>query len=97
MDLGKEVLSYYDSIKGNQKRSNAPKVIKKFIEHLWRMKGKSIKLKVKIMENAPLQGNGYDCGVFVCQNSEKIARGVFVSTKQADMSNAEVGMSTEIE
>ena len=96
VDLGKEVLSYYDSIKGNQKRSNAPKVIKKFIEHLWRMKGKSIKLKVKIMENAPLQGNGYDCGVFVCQNSEKIARGVFVSTKQADMPNARRRMMKEI-
>ena len=96
VDLGREILSYYDSIAGNQKRSNAPKVIKKFIEHLWRRKGKSIKLKVKIMENAPLQGNGYDCGVFVCQNSEKIARGAFVSTKQADMPSARRKMMKEI-
>ena len=81
VDLGKEVLSYYDSIYGSRKRSNGPKMIKKFLEQYCQSKGKSVKLKVKIIDNAPLQGNGYDCGVFVCQNAEKIARGAFVDRK----------------
>ena len=80
----------------NQTRSNAPKMIKRFIEHYWRMKEKVIKLKVKIVENAPLQGNGYDCGVFLCQNAEKLARKVFVSTRQDDMPYARKKMMKEI-
>ena len=60
------------------------------------MKGKVIKLKVKIVENAPLQGNGYDCGVFMCQNAEKLSRKVFVSTRQEDMPYARKKMMKEI-
>ena len=59
-------------------------------------KGKAINLKKVVVENAPVQGNAYDCGVFVCQNAEKIARGVFVSTKQEDMPRARVAMTKEI-
>ena len=96
VDLGKEVLSYYDSIYGSRKRSNGPKMIKKFLEQYCQSKGKSVKLKVKIIDNAPLQGNGYDCGVFVCQNAEKIARGAFVDTKQEEMPSARKKMMKEI-
>ena len=96
VDLSKEVLSYYDSIYGNRKRANAPRIIKKFLEHYWRTKGKVIKLKVKIIESAPLQGNGYDCGVFVCQNAEQLARRAFVCTRQEDMPNARKTMMKEI-
>ena len=58
IDIRTKMLAYYDSIYGNRRRSNAPKVIKRFIEQYW---GQVIKLKVRVMENAPLQGNGYDC------------------------------------
>ena len=88
INIRTQTLSYYDSIYGNRKRSNAPKVMKRFIEQYWRKMEKTIKLRVKVIENAPLQNNGYDCGVFVCQNAEKIARGALVNTRQADMPNA---------
>ena len=90
------MLAYYDSIYGNRRRSNAPKVIKRFIEHYWRNRGLVIKLKVRVMENAPLQGNGYDCGVFVCQNAEKISRDALVTTKQDEMTEARKSMMKEI-
>ena len=96
VDIAKETLSYYDSIYGNRRRSNAPRVVKRFMESLWCSMQKEIKLKIKIIENAPQQGNGYDCGVFVCQNAEKIARGALVNTKQEDMPNARKRMMKEI-
>ena len=96
IDIRKAVLYYYDSIQGNRRRSNAPRVMKKFVEHYSRMKGKSLNLKVKIIDNAPLQENGYDCGVFVCQNAEKIARDALVSTRQEDIPGARVRMMKEI-
>ena len=96
IDVRKELLSYYDSIYGSRHRSNAPKVIKRFIEQYWRSEDKHIKLKIKVVENAPLQANGYDCGVFVCQNAEKIARGALVTTRQSEMPDARKLMMKEI-
>jgi hypothetical protein len=96
IDVKKELLSYYDSIYGSRHRSNAPRVIKRFIEQYWRSGGKLIKLKIKVIENAPLQANGYDCGVFVCQNAEKIARGALVTTRQSEMPDARKFMMKEI-
>ena len=96
VDVRKEKLSYYDSIIGNRRRSNAPKVMKKFVEQYWKHKGKNIKLKVIIVDTAPVQRNGYDCGVFVCQNAEKISRDAIVSTRQEDMPKARETMVKDI-
>ena len=76
---------YYDSILGSRHRSSGPRIFKRFFETYFERRGKKETFIVKIMNNAPLQGNGYDCGVFVCQNAEKIARSAFISTKQDDM------------
>ena len=40
--------------------------------------------------------DGVDCGVFVCQNAEKIARQVHVNTRQEDMKKARLAMMIEI-
>ena len=96
VDIRKQTLSYYDSIGGNRRRSNAPRVMKRFVEQYWQHKGKKIQLKVKIVDNAPLQMNGYDCGVFVCQNAEKLSRDAIVSTRQQDMPNARIEMIKDI-
>ena len=96
VDVRRETLSYYDSIGGNRRRSNAPKVMRKFVEQYWRHKGKNIKLKVIVVDTAPLQRNGYDCGVFVCQNAEKISRDATGTTRQEDMPKAREIMAREI-
>ena len=59
-------------------------------------KGKEVTFSTKIREDAPTQGNNVDCGVFVCQNAEKIAREVYVNTRQEEMDEARLTMMLEI-
>ena len=47
--------------------------------------GKESTFTIKIKGDAPLQRNTVDCGVFRCQNAEKIARQAYVNTRQEDM------------
>ena len=96
VDMKELTISYYDSILGSRRTSNAPKIIKKHMETYCREKGKDITFSIDIKDNAPLQRNGVDCGVFVCQNAEKIARQVHVNTRQEDMKKARLTMMLEI-
>ena len=68
----------------------------KFIERKFQEAGKPKKFQIKIEENAPVQGNGYDCGVLVSQNAEKIARNIFVNTRQENMPEARKRMISEL-
>ena len=96
VDMEQLTISYYDSILGSRRTSNAPKIIKKHLEKYCREMGKEKSFTIKIKEDAPLQRNGVDCGVFVCQNAEKIARKVHVNTRQEDMNKARLTMMLEI-
>ena len=96
VDMKKLTISYYDSILGSRRTSNAPKIIKKHLEKYCREMGKEKSFTIKIKEDAPLQRDGVNCGVFVCQNAEKIARGVHVNTRQEDMNKARLTMMLEI-
>ena len=70
--------------------------MRKFFEKMSNKASVSKQFKVKIMDQAPVQRNGVDCGVFVCQNAEKIARGVTVNTKQEEMKEARRQMMLEL-
>ena len=76
---------YLDSIIGSRKTSGAPGMMKKYIEEYYRRKGEEVTFKVKIRTDIPVQKNGVDCGVFVCQYAERVARRAPFSFKQADM------------
>ena len=67
-----------------------------FFTQLWKKKGKTLNVKTKIDETAPLQNNGYDCGVFVCENVEMLTRGVTTKPNQNGMSNARKRIMKEI-
>ena len=95
-DTKKPPITYHDSVLGTRRTRNAPGVMKRFFTELWKQKGKSLSVKTKIDESAPLQSNGYDCGVFVCENAEMISRGVATKPKQVDMPNARKRMLKEI-
>ena len=41
------------------------------MEEYFQRRDKPGAFTTKIIEEAPTQGNGYDCGVFVCKNAEK--------------------------
>ena len=89
-------VDYYDSILGRRKSSKAPRIMKRFIEHYYRKRGEEQTFKINIRDDAPIQENGVDCGVFVCQNAEKIARGVYVNTRQDEMADARKRMMIEL-
>ena len=89
-------IDYYDSILGRRHTSSAPRIFRKFFNSYFEMKGKEGQFKSVVIDNAPIQRNGYDCGTFVCQNAEKAARGVFVNSKQEEMAKARRKMMKEI-
>ena len=89
-------LYYYDSVVGSRGCSNAPRIMRKFMEEYFQRRDKPGAFTTKIVEEAPTQGNGYDCGVFVCKNAEKIARGVMVNTSQDEINKARKSMIFEI-
>ena len=96
IDIPAKTVYYLDSIVGSRKSSSAPGMMKKYMEEYYRRKGEEVKFKVKVREDIPLQRNGVDCGVFVCQYAERIARRAPMSFKQADMPKTRCKMLREI-
>ena len=92
----RSLITYYDSIVGTRRTTNAPRVMKSFFTQLWKKRGKTLNVKTKIDETAPLQTNGYDCGVFVCENAEMLSRGATTKPCQDGMSNARKRIIKEI-
>ena len=76
-------IEYYDSMIGTRNNSSAPRVFKRFFKRYFEEKNKGAEFEVIIKKDAPLQTNGYDCGVYTCLNAEKIARGGY-ARKQYD-------------
>merc|ERR1712240_731718 len=48
-------------------------------------RGETVKFKLDRRRDAPEQGNGYDCGVFVCQYAERVARRSPLNFRQKDL------------
>ena len=90
------VVHYLDSIFGSRQTSAAPRVIKRFMQKYHSTKGENVSYKVKIREDAPLQQNGMDCGVFLCQFAEKMARDGGLGMKERDMSETRKKMTEEL-
>ena len=91
-----KIMTYHDSIRGTRQTSNALKVMEKFLVKYFSLKGKEISITKKIEENASLQKNGYDCGVFLCQNAEILSREEIARPKQEDMPNIRKKMIREL-
>ena len=96
IDTKQRIVEYYDSIIGFRKSSNAPRIMKQYIEEYYRRKGEKQVFRIKIRNDAPIQENGVDCGIFVCQNAERIARRAYVNTRQDEMAEARKRMMVEL-
>ena len=70
--------------------------MKRYIEEYYKRRGENQVFKIKVRDDAPIQENGVDCGVFVCRNAEKIARKVHVNTRQDEMADARKQMMIEL-
>ena len=96
IDTQQKTVSYFDSIIGSRKSSNAPKLMKRFIEKYFQEQGKPQVFKIKIQENIPTQQNGVDCGVFLCTYAERLSRHVWFNFNQSNMSLFRWKMTWEI-
>ena len=89
-------IHYFDSLEGSRQNSPAPGMIKNYMERCHREKGEEAQYRIKIREDAPLQTNGVDCGVFLCQYAERVARKSGMSFTQRDMAQARERMIDEL-
>ena len=96
VDMNKLTVEYFDSIKGSRNTSNAPKVIKKYMENYCKERGKDVEFRIRIRQDVPLQTNGVDCGVFTCVYAEKLAKKSSMNFNQRDMTATRMKMTHEI-
>ena len=87
VETSTKVVYYFDSIPRERIYSTAPRIIKKYMEKYYENRGEKVFFKIKRREDAPCQENGYDCGVFVCQYAEKIARRSPLNFSQKDLNH----------
>ena len=96
IDVQEHTIHYLDSLEGSRNTSQAPGVMKQFMEAYHRERGEDVQYKVKIRRDAPKQTNGTDCGVFVCQYSERLGRRAPLNFHQKDIQNIRWRMIWEI-
>ena len=87
---------YFDSLHGSRHKSAAPGMMKRYMETQHKKKGVEAEYSIKIREDAPLQYNGVDCGVFVCQYAERMTRRSRMDFTQRDMTEARKKMIGEL-
>merc|ERR1712055_455912 len=58
---------------------------KKYMEDYYKDRGETVIFRIRRRNDAPLQENGYDCGVFLCQNAERITRQSSMNYSQRDL------------
>ena len=85
VEISTKTVHYFNSIKRHRVHHRAPRDIKKYIEMYYADRGETVKFKLDRRRDAPEQGNGYDCGVFVCQYAERVARRSPLNFRQKDL------------
>ena len=58
------------------------------MERYYKDRGEDVNFGDRVREDAPVQGNGVDCGVFVCQYAERIAKKIPLNFNQKDLAGA---------
>ena len=96
VEVSTKSVHYLDSIVGSREKSPAPGLIKRYMEAYYRQLGEVVHFKIRIRKDAPIQQNGVDCGVFVCQNAERMSRKGALNFTQEDMPLARKRMTEEL-
>ena len=96
IEMKTKTIHYLDSISGSRRISAAPRTMKKYMEKYYKTKGEVTTFKINIRENIPCQTNGVDCGVFLCQYAERLARKAPIDFKQEDMEEIRGKMTEEL-
>ena len=86
------IINYLDSMKGSRKNSPIPEHIKIFLEEYCRTRKIKKTFKVKRRNDVPIQGNGSDCGPFICVYAEKLTAKEKCTFSQQEMENIRLQM-----
>ncbi|XP_064458246.1 sentrin-specific protease 1-like [Ornithodoros turicata] len=88
VDLRKGHIAYYDSM-GGSSDMDVLETIREYLQEESMEKRKfeldTSQWTMVVMRDIPLQKNGSDCGMFVCQYAECISRGASINFSQQDM------------
>ena len=96
VETDNKTVNYMDSIRGSRRTSGAPGRVKKYMEEYYKSKGETAVFKTRRREDAPVQTNGVDCGVFVCQIAERATRRCSINCRQEDMAATRTRMAEEL-
>ena len=96
VEIRERTVHYFDSLYGSRHSSAAPRTIKMYMEEQHRRIGEETEYTINVREDAPLQYNGVDCGVFVCQYAERMARKSRMDFTQKDMAETRERMIQEL-
>merc|ERR1711872_534021 len=80
-----KTVNYFDSLERTRIFHMSPVTIKKFMEEYYKDRGETVIFRIQRRKDAHLQDNGYDCGVFLCQNAERITRKSSMNFSQRDL------------
>ena len=85
VETSTKTVNYFDSLINQRVHSRAPRIFKLYMEKYYRDRGENVTFKIRIRGDAPKQENGYDCGVFLCQYAERVARRSSLNFNQKDL------------
>ncbi|MCP4273336.1 MAG: hypothetical protein GY781_15495 [Gammaproteobacteria bacterium] len=85
VETSSKTVNYFDSLPRQRIHSRAPRTVKKYMEMHYEDRGEKVSFRIKRRVDAPLQENGYDCGVFLCQYAERVAKRCPLNFSQNDL------------
>merc|ERR1711874_371068 len=85
VETSTKTVHYFDSLIQQREWAPSPKIFKLYMEKHYKDRGENVTFRINRRKDAPYQQNGYDCGVFLCQYAERVARRSPLNFSQKDL------------
>ena len=85
VETSTKTVHYFDSLIQQRDWAPSPKIFKLYMEKHYKDRGENVTFRINRRKDAPYQQNGYDCGVFLCQYAERVARRSPLNFSQKDL------------
>ena len=85
IETSTRTVNYFDSLVQRRAWDPSPRIFKRYIEKHYKDRGETVTFRIDRRKDVPYQENGYDCGVFLCQYAERVARRSPLNFNQRDL------------
>ena len=85
IETSTRTVNYFDSLVQRRAWDPSPRIFKRYIEKYYKDRGETVTFRINRRKDVPYQENGYDCGVFLCQYAERVARRSPLNFNQRDL------------